>query len=125
MSANVETKDVEKKGAEAPVIHLTPAAVKQVKDLIERKNLGNAALRVSVDGGGCSGLTYKLHFETEVTAHDASFEFEGLRVIVDKKSALYLTGTTLDFSNALVGGGFKFMNPNAKQSCGCGESFST
>ena len=125
MSPETETESVEIKSSALPVIHLTPAAVEQVKQIIARKNLGNAALRLSVDGGGCSGLTYKLHFETEMTAHDDSFEFDGLRVVIDKKSALYLTGTTLDFSNALVGGGFKFMNPNAKQSCGCGESFST
>ncbi len=108
-----------------PVIDLTPAAVAEVKGMIVRKKLGNAALRLGVDGGGCSGLTYKLLFDTEVTVHDEIFEFEGLRVIIDKKSALYLAGTTLDFSQALVGGGFKFLNPNAKQSCGCGESFST
>jgi len=122
MSAELQTQ--EKKIAEA-TIHLTPAAVAQVKSIIARKNLGHAALRLSVDGGGCSGLTYRLHFETEVGAHDHSFEFDGLRVLVDQKSAVYLKGTTLDFSNALVGGGFKFLNPNAKQSCGCGESFST
>ncbi|MFQ5780724.1 MAG: HesB/IscA family protein [Nitrospiria bacterium] len=115
--ANVTSND--------PVIQLTPNAVKEVKGMIERKNLGNVALRVSVQGGGCSGLTYSLNFDTEVTTHDAFFEVEGLRVIVDKKSALYLTGTKLDFSKELVGGGFKFLNPNAKQSCGCGESFST
>jgi len=122
---STELKTQEKKTTETAVIHLTPSAVKQVKTTIEKQGLGNAALRLKVDGGGCSGLTYKLHFETEMTAHDESFEFDGLRVVIDKKSAVYLTGTTLDFSNALVGGGFKFLNPNAKQSCGCGESFST
>ena len=106
------------------VIQLTPNAVKEVKGMIERKNLGNAALRVGVQGGGCSGLSYNLNFETEISAHDTSFEVDGLRVIVDEKSALYLVGTTLDFSTELVGGGFKFLNPNAKRSCGCGESFS-
>ncbi len=106
-------------------IHLSPAAVKAVKGIIEKKNLGAAALRLGVEGGGCSGLTYQLNFDTEITAHDNSYEFDGLRVIVDKKSAIYLAGVTLDFSEALVGGGFKFINPNAKQSCGCGESFST
>lgn len=107
-----------------PVIALTPTAVKEIKGIIEKKNLGNVALRVGVQGGGCSGLSYNLNFDTEVAAHDTSFEVEGLRVIVDEKSALYLAGTTLDFSKELVGGGFKFLNPNAKRSCGCGESFS-
>lgn len=115
----------EEKVTESPVIDLTPAAIEAVKGMIQRKNLGNAALRLSVEGGGCSGLSYKLTFDTEVTAHDDTFEFDDLCVIVDKKSGVYLDGTTLDFSNALVGGGFKFLNPNAKQSCGCGESFST
>ncbi len=110
---------------ETQVIQLTPEAIEEVKGMIQRKELGNAALRLSVDGGGCSGLSYKLHFDTEITQHDDVFDFDGLSVIVDKKSAVYLSGTTLDFSKALVGGGFKFHNPNAKQSCGCGESFST
>ncbi|MBI3805135.1 MAG: iron-sulfur cluster assembly accessory protein [Nitrospirae bacterium] len=105
-------------------IALTPSAVTEVKGMIERKNLGNAALRVGVQGGGCSGLSYTLNFETEITPHDLSFEVDGLRVIIDQKSALYLAGTTLDFSKELVGGGFKFNNPNATRSCGCGESFS-
>lgn len=107
------------------VVLLTPNAVNEIKGMIQRKNLGNAALRVGVQGGGCSGLSYSINFDTEITPHDISYEVDGLQVIVDKKSALYLAGTTLDFSNALVGGGFKFLNPNAKQSCGCGESFST
>ena len=106
-------------------IFLTPAAVEEVRGMIARKKLGNAALRLSVDGGGCSGLSYNLHFDTEITPHDEIFDFDGLSVIVDKKSGVYLSGTTLDFSTALVGGGFKFNNPNGKQSCGCGESFST
>lgn len=106
-------------------ITLTPAAVSEVLSIIEKKQLGGAALRLSVDGGGCSGLSYKLNFDTEITQHDDTFEFNGLTVIIDKKSAVHLSGTTLDFSKALVGGGFKFQNPNAKQSCGCGESFST
>ncbi len=106
-------------------IHLSPAAVKAVKNIIAKKNLGGAALRLGVDSGGCSGLTYQLNFDTEITAQDNSYEFDGLRVLVDKKSAIHLAGITLDHSDDLVGGGFKFINPNAKQSCGCGESFST
>lgn len=117
--------EVETKTDNNKSITLTPEAIKAVKGIIERKSLGNAALRLGVEGGGCSGLTYQINFDTEVSTHDDTYEFEGLQVIVDKKSALYLTGMTLDFSSALVGGGFKFINPNAKQSCGCGESFST
>ncbi|MFQ5580739.1 MAG: HesB/IscA family protein [Nitrospiria bacterium] len=107
------------------VVLLTPTAVNEVKGMIQRKNLGSAALRIGVQGGGCSGLSYTINFDTEINAHDIAYEVDGLQVIIDKKSALYLKGTKLDFSNALVGGGFKFLNPNAKQSCGCGESFST
>jgi iron-sulfur cluster assembly protein len=107
------------------VVLVTPTAVNEVKGMIERKNLGNAALRIGVEGGGCSGLSYSIKFDTEINTHDLAYEVDGLQVIIDKKSAIYLAGTTLDFSNALVGGGFKFLNPNAKQSCGCGESFST
>ncbi len=107
----------------APILALTPNAVRAVKRIIARKNLGQAALRVRVEGGGCSGLSYKLEFDTETTAQDLLMETEGLRVLVDAQSAVYLEGMTLDFSDALVGGGFKFQNPNAKKSCGCGESF--
>ncbi len=109
---------------EAQIVSLTKSALKEVKSIIERKNLGNIALRVGVEGGGCSGLSYKINFDTEVTSHDLTLDIEGLRVVVDEKSALYLTGTILDYSYELVGGGFKFINPNAKKSCGCGESFS-
>lgn len=106
-------------------IHVSPAAVKAVKNIIAKKNLGAAALRLGVDSGGCSGLTYQLNFDTEITADDNRYEFDSLQVLVDKKSAIHLSGITLDYSEDLVGGGFKFINPNAKQSCGCGESFST
>ncbi len=109
---------------EAQTISLTQSAVKEVKGIIERKKLGNVALRVGVEGGGCSGLSYKINFDTEVTVHDLTTNIEGLRVVVDEKSALYLAGTVLDYSYDLVRGGFKFINPNAKKSCGCGESFS-
>ncbi len=109
---------------EAGPLTLTPRAVKAVKEIIARKNLGRAALRVGVEGGGCAGLSYKLSFDTETTADDISMDKEGLRVLMGAKSAVYLEGMTLDFSDDLVGGGFKFQNPNAKKSCGCGESFS-
>jgi iron-sulfur cluster assembly protein len=106
------------------VIRLTPRAVKEVKRLIRTQNKGSVALRVGIKGGGCSGLTYTMSFQSEVGPHDQVFEVEGLCVIVDAKSALYLKGTTLDFVDTLQESGFKFINPNAKQSCGCGTSFS-
>jgi iron-sulfur cluster assembly protein len=80
-------------------------------------------IRVSVKGGGCSGLMYDLNFDDQVQAADQVFEDKGIRILVDKKSLLYLLGTTLDFSDGLNGKGFQFINPNASRTCGCGESF--
>ena len=105
-------------------ITLSASAVKKVAALLVEQPAGSY-LRVSVRGGGCSGMSYHLNFVQKQDAHDEVVEFEGARVLVDPKSALYLQGTTLDFVEALTGGGFKFINPNAKTSCGCGESFST
>lgn len=81
-------------------------------------------IRVSVKGGGCSGLMYDLGFDDKVNANDQVFEDRGVKILVDKKSLLYLLGTTLDFSDGLNGKGFQFVNPNASRTCGCGESFS-
>jgi iron-sulfur cluster assembly protein len=83
----------------------------------------NHNLRVSVKGGGCSGLMYDLHFDDHTNDSDEVFEDKGVKVLVDKKSMLYLLGTTLDFSDGLNGKGFHFVNPNATRTCGCGESF--
>lgn len=80
-------------------------------------------LRVSVRGGGCSGLMYDLNFDGTITESDKVFEDKGIKIMVDKKSLLYLLGTTLDFSDGLNGKGFQFVNPNASRTCGCGESF--
>lgn len=80
-------------------------------------------LRVSVKGGGCSGLMYDLSFDDEISEQDDVFEDNGVKVIVDKKSLFYLLDTTLDFSDGLNGKGFQFINPNATRTCGCGESF--
>lgn len=81
-------------------------------------------IRVSVQGGGCSGLMYDLDFDSEVREKDEIFEDKGIKILVDRKSLLYLLGTTLDFSDGLNGKGFQFVNPNASRTCGCGESFS-
>ncbi|HLB03134.1 MAG TPA: iron-sulfur cluster assembly accessory protein [Nitrospiria bacterium] len=111
-------------GVTERVLELTPSALKEVKRLIQTQNKGDVALRVGVKGGGCSGLTYTMSFEAEVGPHDQLFEVDSLRVVVDAKSAIYLQGMTLDFIDSLQESGFKFINPNAKQSCGCGTSFS-
>ena len=81
-------------------------------------------VRVSVKGGGCSGLMYDLSFDNVLNESDEVFEDNGMKILVDKKSMLYLLGTTLDYSDGLNGKGFQFINPNASRTCGCGESFS-
>lgn len=81
-------------------------------------------IRVGVEGGGCSGLSYKLEFDNEIKEGDQVFEDKGIKVVVDKKSFLYLVGTELDYTGGLNGKGFVFNNPNANRTCGCGESFS-
>ncbi|MCK5699660.1 MAG: iron-sulfur cluster assembly accessory protein [Cyclobacteriaceae bacterium] len=80
-------------------------------------------VRVAVEGGGCSGLKYQLDFDSKINQDDKIFEDKGIKILVDKKSIIYLLGTTLDFSGGLNGKGFQFINPNASRTCGCGESF--
>jgi iron-sulfur cluster assembly protein len=106
-------------------VNLSPGALKRVKELMESQKLQNAFLRMGVKGGGCSGLSYNLEFDTEVGKHDKQFDVDGVKVVVDVKSYLYLNGTTLDWVNQGLTGGFTFVNPNAKSSCGCGTSFTT
>jgi iron-sulfur cluster assembly protein len=107
------------------MIQITDKASEQlVKLRAEEGHSPEANLRVSVKGGGCSGLMYDLTFDKEITAQDDIFEDKNFKVLVDKKSLLYLLGTTLDFSDGLNGKGFQFINPNAGRTCGCGESFS-
>jgi len=83
----------------------------------------DANVRVSVKGGGCSGLMYDLTFDESIDEKDQVYEDKGIKILVDKRSLLYLLGTTLDFSDGLNGKGFQFINPNASRTCGCGESF--
>lgn len=103
---------------------LTEKAATQVKKLITEQKLDNVFLRVGVKGGGCSGLSYSLEFDSETGPHDKTFEIDGVRVVCDKKSYLYLNGTTLDYVTEGLTGGFTFVNPQAKSTCGCGTSFS-
>ena len=106
------------------MIILTETAAKEVKRLMESQEMSDANLRLGVKGGGCSGLSYTLNFDTETRGQDEIFEAHGVKLVVDAKSLLYLEGTTLDFLSGLDGTGFKFINPNATKSCGCGSSFS-
>lgn len=105
------------------LVQLTPAAGSKVGALLAREGQGDY-LRVAISGGGCNGLSYKLKFVPAPKRGDIVVRTAGVPVVVDSKSALYLKGTQLDYSPALVAGGFKFSNPNAKASCSCGESFS-
>jgi iron-sulfur cluster assembly protein len=105
------------------LVKLTESAGKKVAALVARENQGNF-LRVAISGGGCNGLSYKMRFAPTPKKGDILVESAGVRVVVDAKTALYLKGTHIDYSSALIAGGFKFTNPNAKASCSCGESFS-
>ncbi len=105
------------------LVRLTEPAGVKVRSLVAREQQGDY-LRVAISGGGCNGLSYKLRFAKEPRKGDILVRSAGALVIVDPKTALYLKGTVLDFSNKLIAGGFKFSNPNAKASCSCGESFS-
>ena len=106
------------------MIYVSDKAKEKVEKLKLDSGLGDDYfLRVSVVGGGCSGLSYKLDFDNEPQPRDQVFEDQGVKVVTDLKSFLYLCDTTLDFSDGLNGKGFHFSNPNASRSCGCGESF--
>ena len=105
-------------------IILTEQAIKRVKAILSGENKPNHALRVSVTGGGCSGMSYNLSFDNKEGEFDKIFKINGVKVYCDLKSWLYVKGTTIDFSDDLLSGGFKIDNPNAERTCGCGTSFS-
>jgi iron-sulfur cluster assembly protein len=106
------------------LIQVTDSASERIRDLLVKEGkLETHGLRLKVVGGGCSGLRYELAFDDRMRDGDTTVEVGGVRVIVDEKSALYLVGTTLDFVDTLQESGFKMVNPNAKTTCGCGESF--
>ncbi|HHL73294.1 MAG TPA: iron-sulfur cluster insertion protein ErpA [Bacteroidetes bacterium] len=102
---------------------ITEKAAEEIKRIIEQENDDELALRIGVQGGGCSGLTYFMTLEKEVRQNDKVFEQNGFKVLVDSKSAMYLDGTELEFTDGLSGRGFVFNNPNAQRTCGCGSSF--
>lgn len=111
-------------GTQASVISLTDTAIREVKRLINVQGITEGGLRLGVKGGGCSGLSYTINFDDKIGQYDQVYEIDGIKVIVDAKSAIYLQGTQLDYQKDLMGGNFKFVNPNANKTCGCGESFS-
>lgn len=105
-------------------ILLSEAALRQVKSLQAQQGQ-DLCLRVGVRQGGCSGMSYMMDFEdlSKITPQDDVFDYDGFKIICDRKSLLYLYGLMLDYSDAMIGGGFQFTNPNASQTCGCGKSF--
>src|SRR5882672_6096954 len=106
------------------LVKLTPSAAKKVASLLTKQGRPNGVLRVAVMGGGCSGLQYKMDLQDGPANRDFLVESAGVKVVVDPKSALYVTGSELDYVEALSDGGFKVKNPNAATTCSCGESFS-
>ena len=107
-----------------PIIHVTEQAAKQMMKIAAKEGYDEFGLRMAVKGGGCSGLTYKLGFTEAPKKDDKVIEEHGVKLFIDFKSMFYLGGTVLDFSGGLNGKGFEFTNPNAKTTCGCGNSFS-
>ena len=107
------------------MVELTPIAVSKVKEILQQQNPQPTGLRVAVVGGGCSGFSYHMAFENQMNENaDNVYEFEGLKVMVDQMSEMYLDGITIDYVETIEGSGFKFNNPDVKSTCGCGSSFS-
>tara|TARA_B100000029_G_scaffold516796_1_gene634388 strand:- start:28714 stop:29037 length:324 start_codon:yes stop_codon:yes gene_type:complete len=105
------------------MVTVTDVAAGRIKSMIEDQDNPEVGLRVMIAGGGCSGFQYKLAFDKNVTENDEVIEKNGVKVFIDNKSAIYLMGAELDYVEGLMGAGFKVSNPNAKGTCGCGESF--
>jgi iron-sulfur cluster assembly accessory protein len=119
----VTTSPTETRPKPAP-LSFTPTAIAKVKEIMGQQNPIPAGLRVGVVGGGCSGFSYSMSFENSSGMMDKSFNFDGLKVLVDATSLMYLNGCTVDYIETLEGAGFKFDNPNVRSTCGCGSSFS-
>src|SRR5271154_42216 len=118
--------NVDQDGApSAPKIHLTERAAQKIRALLEKDGVSPevGGLRVGIQGGGCSGLSYAMRLDTQARDRDKVFEEHGARIFVDPKSFLYLNGTTLEYEQTLMREGFVFQNPNAARNCGCGSSF--
>ena len=105
-------------------ITLTSSAADKVKSALKVENKEGYYLRMSVKGGGCSGMTYKMSFDNEEKEFDKIFESEGIKIVCDLQSWMYLKGTNVEYSDDMLNGGFKITNPNAERTCGCGTSFS-
>jgi iron-sulfur cluster assembly accessory protein len=107
------------------MVGLTPGAITKVKEILSQQTPLPTGLRIAVVGGGCSGFSYHMAFENQINENsDNVYEFEGLKVLVDQMSEMYLDGVQVDYIESIDGSGFKFNNPNVKSTCGCGSSFS-
>jgi iron-sulfur cluster assembly accessory protein len=107
------------------MVGLTPGAITKVKEILSQQTPLPTGLRIAVVGGGCSGFSYNRAFENQINENsDNVYEFEGLKVLVDQMSEMYLDGVQVDYIESIDGSGFKFNNPNVKSTCGCGSSFS-
>lgn len=125
MAANeIPTATGPKMGSEK-LVRLSEAAGKHLSGLLEKKGYGTGALKVAVVGGGCSGLQYQMELVSGAGPKDILVESQGVRISVDPKSAVFLSGSEIDFSTDLQKGGFRVTNPNARATCSCGDSFST
>ena len=105
------------------MIQLSPAAANEILRLRARRKVPNPLFRLCIQPEGCLGLRYQMEFEETIHPHDQVFECEGVQVVIDPESLIYVKGVSMDYSEDLMGGGFRFHNPNAAQSCGCGNSF--
>jgi iron-sulfur cluster assembly protein len=124
MADLMEHEDIQTE-VETPVLSVTPAAAAKIQELLQARNIPDHALRVFVAGGGCSGLQYGMAFEAQPQEFDTVVETDGVRLVVDPTSVMYIGGSTIDFVDSLMGGGFRIDNPNAVSTCGCGHSFRT
>jgi len=127
MTTEPTTSSVGSEPAAAPrtlSVSVTPRAAEKAREALARRGTPDALLRLGVKGGGCSGFSYVIEFADQPRTRDHVFEFEGVKVVVDPKSLVFLSGSTLDYETKLMQHGFKFVNPNEKSGCGCGESFS-
>tara|TARA_B100000214_G_scaffold374176_1_gene356227 strand:+ start:2756 stop:3139 length:384 start_codon:yes stop_codon:yes gene_type:complete len=126
MNNSVDNKTIEQKQNEFQnaTITATSSAVKRLKSVMKSDGKEGYYLRMSVEGGGCSGMTYKMDFDNKKNSYDKKFNSNGLTIICDLKSWLYLKNVEIDYSDDLLNGGFKIKNPNAERTCGCGTSFS-
>jgi iron-sulfur cluster assembly accessory protein len=119
-----EATQAQQETQDQPALKLSDAAIRQVKNILARDNMPDYGLRVAVVSGGCSGFSYGLDFEKQERPDDVVLSMDGLKIFLDPSSAHHLTGTVIDYVSSLQESGFRFTNPNAKSTCGCGTSFS-